>query len=430
MEAFNAACRENPNFSSLCLKLNQAPTAARRETPASREPSDGVSDEKRRQVQEAINRCSQASSSTESSCSTDRANGMSGTFFDGADAFARSLGTTNMGAGEACQNMAQTSSAANSAMLGVKSACVGAYQQCSDACSGAERLINELPSGQRSEFQSQLRPLKTQCQSAQTRIQGIDQNLARIQQSQQQAQNCQNDVTGNNNGLTQAQLLQACAQNPNLPQCATLRQDCSNPQFAASNQVCICVANPTAPGCGSGKLPSLATQNGGDATSGSNASSALSSSSLGGLDDMGSTGAMANPEIEPSASGETGIRSRGGDSAAFSGSAHGANTAGLKYEEDEKNFNTDVLSGRYAGGGTSFGAAPDSPVGSYSQSGSWIPPKVGTYESKVDLNKFRPDMQMRNPASDSVPSGLLASHVNIWRQMNKRYLSVMGTLKP
>lgn len=390
--------------------------------------------EQRSQAQAALNRCISEAQITVGSCSTDRSGAM-GNILDGADAMSGNMNVVNLSSVEACQRATTMSGAASSALTGVKVNCSNSYQTCSSACSEASGVLNALPSGsERTSFLADLTAARKDCNSAQTRLRGIEQNLAHAQASMQRAQSCANDVA-QAQSLAQMQLQAECAANPALPQCAGIAS-CSNPTYAASNPSCVCQLNPTAAGCAGATTPIASLPRQGSYEASSEASG--TDGSMGGGPDFGGFGAEGDPlgeAIEPSPI-QANTPPSPGSFAGSGGSATGANQPGAKAApaQGKSSFNTNVLGGRTGGGGAggplTTGSA-NGGAGTYSRNGSWIPPRMGP---GVDLNKFRPKMQNVNsrlPGSlQREGRVLLGSHVIIWVQMNTRYNQMRPTLNP
>ncbi|MFN7728617.1 MAG: hypothetical protein ACK5P7_05635 [Bdellovibrio sp.] len=378
-------------------------------------------------VREAIQACQTAAESTEGSCATDR-NSTMGSVMTAGDQIARSMGSmTGSTIGETCAQMANYQGAANTALGAIKANCVSSFSQCSDSCKTADDLIKQLPSAQRYEFTSQLTPLKRQCNSAQERIRGIDQNIASAMQAYQRSQACLADV-----GTTMPTLAQ-CQANPSLPNCnLVLPQDCSNAQIAATNIACICQAtNGRDPRCGSANFSSSLPNSGGTLDQASVNDGTLGAPSL---DAFGTKSDYVAPEIKPTARGEMNLQGQGGGGGGGI-SGRGANEPKPRQPGySPSRINADVNKGFIGGGAPGFGTKGGLAGGSVGPDAGWIPPKVAPNPNAINFDKFRPsDANFRNrglASNDVLPSGLLAPHVNIWKQVNSRYLKIMSTLTP
>lgn len=416
--------------------------AARTQTQAGPQPSPqpGASahEDKRAEIRAAIEKCASQGADTVGQCATDRANGMMGTLLDGADAFAQATTAT------ACQSAFDAAGAANSALLGIKTNCAMSYQTCSNSCREADSLINKFPvESERSGFRSELSSGKTQCQSAQSRLRGIEQNIAQMQASQTRAQTCLSDV-GTPTAPTGQLALQAhCAQYPYDPACAQLRQDCSNPQYAQNNPICICATNPGDSRCGNtgrgleASIPTTLPPAGGGgggidgALGNPNAlNSTLNDAALNGPQGPFESTTGANPRFSNSPA------SHGGGSSSLAGDP---GAPGGPAGPGRSTFDTNVLGGGGAprgpgGSGPGGSAGSGQPVDRGTRTAlGWIPPKIPSEGDAVNLERFRPKMDGlpgRGPTSQLSSLGILGPHVNIWKQMNRRYLSLSNTLMP
>ena len=396
---------------------------------ASPTPANGVDEAKAQEIRQAIQTCQTAAESTQGSCATDK-NSTMGSLMTAGDQIARSMGSmTGSATGETCAQMANYQGAANTALGAIKANCMYSFSQCSDSCKTAEDLIKQLPAAQRSEFNTQMTPLKKQCNSAQDRIKGIDQNIASAMQAYQRSQTCMADV-----GQTMPTLAQ-CQANPSLPNCnLVLPQDCSNAQIAATNVACICQAtNGRDPRCGTANFSSSLPNQGGTMDQAS-----INDGTLGtpNLDAFGTKNDYVAPEIKPSERGNMNLQGQGGGGGGGGISGRGANEPKPRQPGyNPSRINADINKGYIGGGsGPGFGTKGGLAGGSVGPDTSWIPPKVAPNPNAINFDKFRPnEASFRNrglASNDVLPSGLLAPHVNIWKQVNSRYLKIMSTLTP
>lgn len=214
-----------------------------------------------------------------------------------------------------------------------------------------------------------------------------------------------------------------CTATPNAPGCAQAKQDCSNPEFAASNEVCRCASG----NCDTSRHAATAPEEGTDQSTSSEDASPTPdmTTSMDGNAGLGFQSSYSDPSLQGGGGG-------GGSGGSSSGS--GANTPGVKTSREASKINTDTLAGMVAAKGAGkfgSGSGGGEDRGTYSHSGSWIPPKMN--EESIDVNKFRPNLerdQFRKPASLNVRSEIYSSHVNMWRQMNLRYQILQSTLIP
>ncbi|MBX2995077.1 MAG: hypothetical protein KF681_09650 [Bdellovibrionaceae bacterium] len=408
----------------------QTPASAN-QTPASTATSEQVD-----AVTRAIAACETAAESTVGSCATDR-NGSMGGILDGADALARGLAQMNAGTGttsaETCQTMAQTAGAANTAMGAIKANCLMSFNSCSSSCKEAEDAIKQLPAGDRSTYTSQLSGHKTKCNSAQTRLKSLDQNIAGALQAYQRSQTCVQDTTGN-----QLPTLEQCRANPALPNCnLVLPQDCTNPQVASTNIACICQAsNGRDSRCGQANLGSTSPYQG---PAGGTDKGSINDGTLGAqtLDAFGTKSNYEMPSITPTEKINSQLPGSPGGGGMGGGSGRGANEPKPRQAAYyPSRINAEVNKG-FVGGSGAPGAFKNGQAlngGTVSPDGGWIPPKVAPNPNEINFDRFRPsDAAFKNrglASNDVLPNGLLAPHVNIWKQVNSRYQKIMSTLTP
>ena len=407
---------------------NPADSSAKNKPSNNNNSDDSSSDNSaaRQQVSQAVDQCNSDASDAESQCMTDPS-GNSASLLSGLDAISRSMNSSAAGAN--CAQLAGALGTANSAMIATKLNCSRLTSACSSSCSTARSLISRISLGGSFSVSS----AQSQCNRAASRAQGLADNVAKTQQAMSQSSTCAQDFA-NQQMLAQQQF---CMMNPQQPQCLALRQDCSNPTYAMSNpQVCACTAGSR---CAPGSMANAGTAPFQGANLGAGAPGSNNDSSGTGLR-TASTGAGAfgggDNILGDGKSSKTGDMNLKGDSSGGGGRLNGgANKPGLAGRQGPapSSINTNVLAGRMGGGNTSFGspaAHKADAVGSYNKNGSWIPPKVGT-RFGVNLDQFRPNMEgFRVPASSIAGSDLLAANVNIWKQMNLHYISIMGTLQP
>lgn len=419
-------CRSETNAARTTTSPTPAPTPTA--NPRRAETGDTASGDP--ELERLFEECRTKGARTVTDCSTDRAR-----------TTATASSTAGLSTQEACQQAAGTASAANSALSSARASCQASYAACANVCQSAQARINAMNDGSRkSGYQNRLGPFRHSCESALTRLQGIDQDLASVQRVMSQNQACANDVTTDtttamapmNGGYETASIqnmVATCASNPSLPQCVQLKQDCTNPQFAASNAVCACMSNPGDARCRGAMADQASLPTTGRESMGGPAA-------FGGLDPVGGgIGGPTEPGAAPSFQDSYqqnpvisgGAAAHGGGSASAVG---GSAVAGP--DSPRSGVDPHILATGRGGRGPS-GPGHSSAGGSYRDNGSWIPPKVSAKNDgaeSVDLNRFRPGaMQMRAPASAN-RHGILPAHVNIWRQMNFRYSNISATLMP
>lgn len=402
-------------------------------------------------AEQVIAECESQAGSAESACITEK-DDWSSTGLSVADAVARGMpnGNFNLSTVSACQNTANAIGALNAVLAGAKVRCSNSYDSCYKACYNEVRKpLNELKSDYKKPFDERWTQAKKQCSSAKTRLANIEQNIAQATTKMQQAQSCVSDVASAQANLIPT--LAQCQANPNLQNCNQVLPACSNPNTAANDLACICQnTQGRDPRCGQVNYSATTPNTAGIGSSGAGGAAAFDgsrgisgNSSLGSLADSLNGGSAPNEGPngldDKNQGGKNGLNvpSPGGSAAGGGGSHTGANQAKLKQapQGSPSKINSDVFRGTYGGnsGFNTSGGGYKSDSGSYSRQGSWIPPKVGKNPYSVNIDKFRPNMRLadRTIAGQSVlANGLLAPHVNIWKQVNSRYLQVGQTLAP
>ncbi|MFN7728619.1 MAG: hypothetical protein ACK5P7_05645 [Bdellovibrio sp.] len=401
--------------------LNQPPaggTNATARTPAAPRAATGATTAGN-SLDQKLASCKAAGQAVSTSCSSSGANSNASNFSGGALQSGQAMNAQEQAqVADMCRQAGQNAQQANATIEAIIQQCEGVISSCSSACSDvSEGLLNTQ---QKAELQS----ARNQCSSGSYALATLQNQQNQTQESADRAQQCLNEagLGGGMNANADAKTLD-CNKTPNAPGCLQAKQDCSNPEFAAANEICRCPSG--------------------------NCSSATNRTNPVEGEDQSTTGYDESPTPDMTASNGLGIDraqgyqsdrqdmsvTGGGGGGAGGGSAKGANQAGLKKGGAPSKIDTDLLNGTLGGRAGGFGRSSGEPAadsGSYSNSGSWIPPKVGREESP-NLDRFRPNLDPKNfrgPSSNNVRSEIYASHVNMWRQVNLRYIQVMGTLKP
>lgn len=378
------------------------------------------------QIAAAVQACAAAADSTMAECSAQKSSGAMGQAMAALNQATNAM--NGSGAAQACGAANSAVQSANAAMMAMKATCSSSYDSCRSACQ-----IN-VPSG--SSSYAAYKQAKANCNSASSLIAGIDQNMAQFQAARATNAQCVSDAASSAAAALAAQTYAAS-------------QTCANASFAASN-----------PGaCGSpnfGSTPSMPFS--GSGGSGSSVNSGLitgnedfasdsgggSGADLGGPGGFGGGAGGGPGGLDPSghrrgalgAGGNGPLPGSPGDGMS-NGNNKSANKSGppAKPGRPASTLSTNVLGGRAgASPGSAFSAAvsKDPGNGTVSKTGLWIPPKVPDDPNKINLDRFRPGLQgYRMPTGlEKSTSELLGSHVDIWKQVNLRYLSLSMTLKP
>ena len=363
--------------------------------------------------------CKAAGQSVSTSCSSSVANSNASNFSSGAAQNGQAMNAQEQAqVADMCRQAGQNAQQANSTIGNIIQQCQGAISSCSSACSDvAEGSLN-------TQQKAELQTARNQCSSGSSALATLQNQQNQTQESANRAQQCLNDAGqgGGMNANNDANTID-CIKTPNAPGCIQAKQDCSNPEFAAANEVCKCASG----NCSTTTARTNPAEGEDQSTGGYDESPTPDMTAANGQGVDGAKGYQSDRH-------DMNLQGGGGGGAG-GGSAKGANQAGIKKGVAPSKIDTDLLNGTLGGRAGGFGRSsgePSADSGSYSNSGSWIPPKVGG-EEPPNLDRFRPNLDPKNfrgPASNNVRSEIYASHVNMWRQVNLRYIQVMGTLKP
>lgn len=266
----------------------------------------------------------------------------------------------------ACSKIGKISMIANGALATWQGACGVAQGSCSTSCSQALDYLkdnNSLgcilePSTKMQYRTEQLSIVKSNhriCEGYKQRIaDAAKSSLAAIAQAQTAKKMC-DDV---NDGKE----LDECKKNPKSPLCVDT-QKCSNPDYAASNVVCKCLANPTAKECqtlssNSTSKPNTSSglPNGGSGANGAGGGVTIPDKGLNENSNPSPFGGNGGPNQVslPDLGGQKGNAGIGGGAGAGSGANGNGGPKGLNMGSgaaDAKD-NTKINSGYYGGGGS------------------------------------------------------------------------------
>ncbi|MBX2995076.1 MAG: hypothetical protein KF681_09645 [Bdellovibrionaceae bacterium] len=369
----------------------------------------------RRAPADPVEACIQKGNAIPQACSTKNDNQQAADQSNSSTETGREIQqSSNTNVSDMCNQSGQNAQAAGSTLDRIGEQCKTTYDECKSSCQTAQSRLSSLSADK----QKKVREAKEKCDSAESLIAGITSERGNATQAQQRAQQCKSDA-GQGQMPQMPQMPQSpqekaktCQENPNTPECFKLAQDCSNPEFSASNEVCKCLNG----GCGPQRQAGTNPDQGDDYSTGG-----LSSAGGGGFDSAGGGG---NPGFE-SAYGNPNIT--GGGGATGGARSGGSSDAGSGEEFTVDEPKPSVLAGAGGSGLVVPQGAGTVSGGSYSNSGSWIPPKMN--ESNIDVDKFRPAANGRGLASDA-PRQIHGPHVNMWHQISLRYISLKATLKP
>lgn len=350
--------------------------------------------------------CISAAQSVKATCSSESINDSAAEYSENSNNDADVMSTKKSGIAEQCQQNANAANKANDTISGIIGSCEEVLSDCSRSC--AKVSASSLSADKK----KSLDEARKACSSGYSDLANLKSDSEKVTAKRDQSQKCVKDST-NKNGFEMPQMPtssdsgNACEKNPDSAECGKLKQDCSNPEFAAGNEVCKCLSG----GCKStvqATAPNISTASG----SQDYANDSQLGDQVSGNDGATASNSTSGLNVPQGGSG-------GGPSG---GNGGGANTPGLNYEDPESSVDTNVNGGKMGGSGYSLQGAHTAPVGpgsgSYSQVGSWIPPKL----KDVDTDKFRPNWK-RNPAAQDVAASgpLLGSSVNMWHKISQTY---------
>jgi hypothetical protein len=193
---------------------------------------------------DAINKCKTAVDEAFNACDQDQDTGMQGAQ-SALTKFATQAGQMGMGA---CTKLAPLLAGANGATVYFSQNCSSSRTACMQTCTKAKTDIqNNMASGMAlnesvaesnkrlaDDYYDQCKKLDSKLAEAQVAIQ----NMVGTAQG---ASSC--------DAATNTAMKTYCENNPTALGCESAATDCSNPQVAATNQICICKNNPNASGC-------------------------------------------------------------------------------------------------------------------------------------------------------------------------------------
>lgn len=156
----------------------------------------------------------------------------------------------------ACSSMGKISQAANAATAAYQMSCSNSVGNCTSACQDVVSYYNSTK-GCASENNGvaimsleSIQSEKKSCTDLKAKADTAQQAMNNFLQTTLQAQNCANESSGTSAAVTP----ELCAANPNLAGCtAAGTVDCTKPELANTNKVCICSKNPNDPQCMSGQ---------------------------------------------------------------------------------------------------------------------------------------------------------------------------------
>lgn len=399
-------------------------------------------------------KCLQEIEFTGQTCDDKKDSGLS-SISDQASQIALVMGQQTAGSVNAsCSKMAQFSQAANAALAAYRLNCSSSISSCVSACDQAVRFAEQnaqclsyspqvsidlpgiseatrnLTAALRSGAYNEMKEHRRSCDNFTAKINEANQAIANYAATSANSSQCANLTDG-----TGTPPEDFCKANPKSAAC--LKADCSNPQVAASNTICICANNPNDPRCN--ERAQHHASSGGEVFSGDYGSSLDRVNSANGTDFSGDV--PNTPDIalrEGSHSSDTSLDGSQGSSpvSPLGGSGSSANAGrGGGEGGDSSGLSKDINGGFYGGGGGTGGMGMNGSTGSAGYGGSGGS-RSGTNAAtgKPDLRQFLPggmnDPRNRKLAGDSSPHGISGPHSNIWKNIQNRYRIISPSLMP
>ncbi|KHD89894.1 MAG: hypothetical protein OM95_00980 [Bdellovibrio sp. ArHS] len=341
----------------------------------------------------------------------------------------------------ACSRMGDLSQAASGALAAYRLTCSESMKTCRTTCDAAVEYVRANQSCFPSNSSNQLNAVNALSQ-AQSRRDRCDNFESKMNEAQQAIQNY---------GATSANASQCAEQNkgevsnvpdfckstPNYPGCNPAAPvDCTKPDLATTNKVCICTKNPLDPAC-------FAQQKNSDGRVVGNMIDSSSRLANKAGDDLGGdlpglpgieqgqlpSGGYGDA-VDGSQGGMGGTLGSGGDGGG--GSYSGLNGSGQASDEASMNVN----GGYYGSGGArGFGSGGAEGEGrGVAGLGQSAAAAGNAAKGGPDLRQFLPggkfDPRLRGIAGAAGPDGITGPHSNIWHKIQNRYKVVTPSLLP
>lgn len=361
----------------------------------------------------------------------------------------------------ACSKMADISQAANGAVAAYRLMCSNSIKSCRSTCadlvnyakanstcfSGSsavtlapsvsaevQQVANQLRNQNGLAMTSSAEALAGRCNNYDAKLNEAQQAINNYGLTAANASQC----AELSKGTTTAPVPEFCKANPTYAGCNPAAPvDCSNPQMATTNKVCVCSVNPNDPMCSNSQKVA------GDGTNTSLINSSSRVATAGGAEeitgDLPGLPSIAHGKLPGGGSGDSvdgqqGVGSPVGGSGSGSGGLAGKNTGA---GEGATAANAEgVLGGTYGGGGGSYrgmGVGGSGEGGGSARGVAANTPGVPG-QGGPDLRQFLPggkyDPRSRGIAGASGPDGITGPHSNIWQKIQNRYQVVRPSLMP
>ena len=363
---------------------------------------------------------------TANSCNEKEDAGMNN-FQDGAAAIALALGQqTSSSILAACSKMAAVAQGANAALAGYRLNCSSAIQGCQSSCKKVKDFVKANPTCFGIPiYESMLSAADAEikkCSGFENKVQQAQQAIQNYGATSANAAQCAALTSGNPDTLAQY-----CAKNPTAIVCKTIAAtDCSNPEVAAKDRICICQKSPNAAEC----LQKQMAGNNGQGMSSTDSSSRLAQTANadygGDIPDLpsiahGKPGSGGGDAVDGSQGGG-GVGGGGGGSGGGAGGGGGGSA-------DPRTAN--VNGGFYGGGGNRFGSSGGS--GGGGAGGRYGTNAAAGTPRGPDLRQFLPGGQYdpkRGISGMGGIDGITGPNTNIWHKIQNRYRVMSPTLLP
>lgn len=384
-----------------------------------------------------INQCAESSQAAAASCEEKNDSGLNSVASQASQVTLLLGQQTSSSITAACSQMAGLSAAANAALAAFRLRCKSAQTKCVSSCEQSIQFIQKNfaacygggadISGAVEHYQSSANQYLNTCRGLDSKVTEANQAIQNYASTAANASQCAALSSGTTPAL--------CATNPNYPGCsAAAAVDCSNPQVAATNKVCICSKNPMDPSCSSAQKVggSGVTVGGGSIDSSSRLAPRADSSANGLLDgDIPDLPGIA--QGKPNSGGGESIDGQQGSGSPVGGgsggSGGGANPGGGGAVAGDGS--TAVNGGFYGGGGARFGSGGS--VGGRVGGGIYGGKPGVAGPQGPDLRKFLPGGQFdprRAVSGMGGPDGITGPHSNIWHKIKNRYRVMSPSLLP
>lgn len=328
-----------------------------------------------------------------------------------------------------CSQMGSLAQASDAAVAAYTAYCSAGYSSCSDACDSALKDAKALQSAPgvgatlTSEKITEIRKISRECAALSDNIQMATQNVQNyVSLNKLKSQTCGKAVG-----------VDVCVSDPTSLACQQkMATNCSNPTFAATSTVCICMKNPNDSRCGNSNFATGISTKVSASGSAGGSDSGQSLDSFGGLggDTSGSINDLSSSAGAKSDDTPSKVNNAGRANVGMNGGSGGGGRGGRGGSAGSE-INTKIIGGYGMGRGGSGGSGGGGPGSSAAEN----PAARGGAgrRGSVDLHQFLPGGKMdpsRVLAGISGPDGITGPNTDIWTKINTRYFAVSPGLLP